>query len=695
MIIESLYMRDFRCFAGENRLTFAAGDSENTTVIFGSNGSGKTTLLNAFTWCLYGETTLAFEDPSSLVSHSAVYAASPGEKVEAEVEIRFTHGRKRYTVKRNRVEERVSSSNLSTKVIKPAEVAVKITEPGGATNSFVPNPDAMIDSVLPERLHKYFFFDGERIEDRLMRGTSDVKTAITDLMGLEIIERAKLHLKTGVKRALDNELSEHADTDLARIVADISTKEDREASLIESENSAASNISACRSRLEAIDERLVELEESKELQEEINRLGARYEETDSELKEKNNELKILITQYAFSAFTEKLISSCSSLIEAAREKGEIPSDIKKQFVEDLLEKQRCICGTHLVRGTKEFGLVDDWRERAGDSEIEQSAIQMSPRLGQLDEEREQFYLSLNKLLDIIKDLENSLTQLEALIDEKRRKLDEDGTEEVHDLASRRKEVERQKDGFSEERGRHLADLERIRSELKDLEHEKEKYETASRAANLIKRRQEIVKEAQGFLEKLYIIRADQVRLEIDTRIKDIYQNISFKHYWPELEESFELVLKSSMGQDKVAFDVGKSTGENQILSLAFIGAIADYARALENRSQKSRRSSIGFRGGIYPLIIDSPFGQLDGSPKLHLAENLPRLADQLLIVVTQDKGLDAYNEKMREKSGKVFILNWFTRKRNREETLNLEGKSRPYISTSSKEYDWVEIEEVK
>lgn len=694
MIIEKLYMRNFRCFAGENTLSLAAGEPANTTMIFGSNGSGKTTLLNAFTWCLYGKTTLAFEDPNSLVSHSAVYNVKPGDKVCAEVSIVFSHGRKRYSIKRTRIEERLSQNDLRTKVLKPAEVSVKITEPSGATTSVV-NPDAIVDSVLPERLHKYFFFDGERIEDRLMRGTSDVKTAITDLMGLEIIERAKHHLKTGVKRVLDSQLSEMSDSELAKIVTEIASEEDNETTLQEEVEQVSANIEASRERLRAIDERLEELEESKELQEEINRLVGRYDETEVLLAEQIAELRSLITQHAFLAFTEKMVSSCSKLIENAREKGEIPSDIKKQFVEDLLDNQRCICGTTLTKGTKEYGLVESWRERAGDGEVEQMAIQMSPRLAQLDDQRVSFQLSLNRMLDDIAQLEQTLKELEDLIDEKRRKQDEEGSEEVHELTARRKEVEQQKENYVEERGRKIEALEHIRKNLNRLEKDKDKYETANREANLVRRRQRIVLESHAFLEQLYEIRADQVRDEIDSRIKEIYQKISFKHYWPELDDSFNLVLKSNIGRDKVSFDVGKSTGENQILSLAFIGSIADYARALEKSTESNTRAGIGFRGGIYPLVIDSPFGQLDGSPKLHLAENLPRLADQLLIVVTQDKGLDAYNEKMREKAGKVYVLDWFTRKRNREETINLEGKSCPYVSTSQKEYDWVEIEEIK
>jgi DNA sulfur modification protein DndD len=56
--------------------------------------------------------------------------------------------------------------------------------------------------------------------------------------------------------------------------------------------------------------------------------------------------------------------------------------------------------------------------------------------------------------------------------------------------------------------------------------------------------------------------------------------------------------------------VPASTGENQVLSLSFIGAIIDRVR---DWSRKDRQSQwlMPPDGGNYPMVMDSPFGSLD------------------------------------------------------------------------------------
>jgi len=51
MILEEIRLTDFRCFYGENVITFSSDPDRNATLIYAENGVGKTTLLNALLWC--------------------------------------------------------------------------------------------------------------------------------------------------------------------------------------------------------------------------------------------------------------------------------------------------------------------------------------------------------------------------------------------------------------------------------------------------------------------------------------------------------------------------------------------------------------------------------------------------------------------------------------------------------------------
>ena len=56
MKIKYIELKNFRQFK-DLRLEFSTDTSKNVTIVMGNNGTGKTTLAQAFSWCLYGETS--------------------------------------------------------------------------------------------------------------------------------------------------------------------------------------------------------------------------------------------------------------------------------------------------------------------------------------------------------------------------------------------------------------------------------------------------------------------------------------------------------------------------------------------------------------------------------------------------------------------------------------------------------------
>lgn len=52
MILNSVYIENFRIYRGPEKFDIASGNKK-ITVIQGNNDAGKTTLMNAISWCLY------------------------------------------------------------------------------------------------------------------------------------------------------------------------------------------------------------------------------------------------------------------------------------------------------------------------------------------------------------------------------------------------------------------------------------------------------------------------------------------------------------------------------------------------------------------------------------------------------------------------------------------------------------------
>ncbi|MHB1210623.1 MAG: AAA family ATPase, partial [Acidimicrobiales bacterium] len=224
MMLRSLMLENFRQFFGVQTIAFATGEDQNVTVVYGANGAGKTALLNAFTWCLYKQTTEGFERPTEIVNHRSWAEANEGDSVTARVVVEFEHENQVYTVERILVERKGPDGRRDK--IRDAEVSLAFIDEGGKHHSARDNPDGALNQILPERLHRFFFFDGERIETLVKPAAySEIEDAIKTVLGLEIIERSVKHLAEA-RRILEDDLSEVGSEEDRRLTEELKKARD-------------------------------------------------------------------------------------------------------------------------------------------------------------------------------------------------------------------------------------------------------------------------------------------------------------------------------------------------------------------------------------------------------------------------------------------------------------------------------------
>lgn len=107
-----------------------------------------------------------------------------------------------------------------------------------------------------------------------------------------------------------------------------------------------------------------------------------------------------------------------------------------------------------------------------------------------------------------------------------------------------------------------------------------------------------------------------------------------------------------MGGERI--EVDKSTGERQIASLAFVGSLVDIAR----ERYEADGDSEYFTGGIYPLVMDSPFGALDKSHRRQVSRVIPELANQIVVFATDSQWDGPVEEEMAPKVGQQYWLDF-------------------------------------
>ena len=154
-----------------------------------------------------------------------------------------------------------------------------------------------------------------------------------------------------------------------------------------------------------------------------------------------------------------------------------------------------------------------------------------------------------------------------------------------------------------------------------------------------------------------------------------------------------MVLRKGLGEE-VERSVAKSTGESQITSLSFIGSIADYARNFSKEDGINKL--LGFEGGIYPIIMDSPFGNLDDNYRESVAQGIPKLAEQIVVIVSKSQGQGIVLNELKPRIDKAYLLSFQTTKDKKEveEDFNFSGKNYPYIRTKFNGYEIANIIEL-
>lgn len=691
MRLRSLTFENFRQFYGTQSIRFAEDRDKNVTIVYGANGAGKTTILNAFTWCLFRSFTPAFDNPTHLINERAWDEGSPLDVVSASVRLEFEHENKVYQVVRKtaRLKNRDGSSQLET----DSEAQMWHTDETGRVSPPSKSPDDAIEQIMPNRLHRFFFFDGERIEQLAKSSAYEqIGEAIKTVLGLAVIERGFTHLAT-VGKKLEGELRDVSPPDMQKIIDELEAIDRQIEQKTNDRTNEVKKRENVADEIEAINARLRKLEEAEALQKRRDDLVAALTAGKVRLAELRAELSHKFSVDGHLAFSSGLCSIALEKLEALRQKGALPTPLKRQFVEDLLEKGVCICGCKLEKGSEAYGLVADWKNKAGSADVEEVWTELTAQARDFVRQRDEFYRDLQnrqKELVEIQQQQQSRSEDISIIDAT---IDTRGSEEARNLNDRRKQLQLQSETAIEAATALKIDLDALAERRRDKLKEQQDKKLEGEKANLAQRRVKVVLETQKLFQRILDLRTEEVRETLDQRLKKIYGRISFKRYTPQLTDGFRLELTKTVGS--AVEQVARSSGENQLLSLAFVGSIADLARERHEQTNGKEAAFTGFQGGIYPIVMDSAFGSLDEGYQRAVAKAVPVLVPQVLILVSKSQGLGEVAPELAPRIGERYVLSYWTPKDDmNEEQIKLDGAPRSYVSKSSNDYEWAEITEV-
>ena len=648
-------------------------------------------MLNAFIWCLYGETTEDFEDPHLLASEAAIAEVSEGGTVAVRVRMTFRlNDGSVYVVDR--------SQDYVRRGIEPEgqqpQLSLSIQQPGSSELTGIDNAKQQrINTLLAQQLYKFFFFNGERIEWFASAAAYEaVEEGVKSLLDIKIYERSLVHLQV-LSRDLAGELKQHGGEELQAALSELEKLITSATELDDREKQLHANIAALNTEKETFEREQANIASLAVLAAEREGYRREGESFRKQLNERTAELAKAVSADGYLAFAEGALSATSEAVDGARQRGELPAKIKPQFVSDLLESGKCICGRLLNEEHQhEVDILKAWQKDVGLAEYEEAVNHTSASVAALKLRRDAFFRRVDELQGLRSTLKADIRRAEDKLAEIDEKLgDPSAGQRAVDLAD---EIARVSNELIDRKADLKSVIDKLADNAKaqaDAEDRVSKLQAADQQGELIKRRRAAVEKISHVLGQIHGIRKQDVRVDLSSRIARLWNDAAIKDYEASLTDDFQLKLTKKVG-GHVQPVHGASTGEKQVLALSFVGSLVEKAR--ENLKESDQSESEIERGGLYPLVMDSAFGSLEDEYRSKVAHWIPTLANQVVLLVSKTQWREEVEREVRPRVGKEYILELHTMKSNAGRDIDILGETYPYVVETSDPYERTQIERV-
>lgn len=658
MILEKLTIDSFRQYLGRQEMIFATGKAKNVTLIHGENGFGKTCFLNALLWGFYGRDGLTADlpKPENIIPDSVRENCGDPHAAVASIKINFKHGDQSYILLRSiSLADERDSKGEKTKL----ELAIRRTD-GQTFNTDGREAQKIIDQMLPRDLRELVFFNGERIDHFAMEeNAEDVRDAVRGLLGLKLIAQTIDDLKSqNVRGKLRTELRDNTDEETADLLATQARLENDLQSNRTGLTACRKNQAACADDLASISNRLEANREAHQLQQRRSVLDAELADRQKALQELEKRLSELLANDAYTLFCTELVTKGKSITHRLRAEGRIPARVMNDFIHDLLKAQVCICGNHMPEGSEAWKKVEEQLTKAGDPEFNRAVGDLDKAIGVIEGSINQTRNNLGRLVEERSNAVNRIAQIHEELTDIKEQLGSKEDQEVHKLEDAREKAELRRNELLVEEGSLTTKIGTLEGELENVAKQISAKQQKAAEAQRAQRRLERLEQVITLLEQILQLESEDLRTELGREVERAFRAISLHDYRLQLTDQFTLRLTKLIPSDggQVPVDVATSTGQRQVMSLVFIASLV----ALAKRRNEIPTILRDLQGGDFPLVMDSPFGQLGKEFRAAVARHIPELAPQLIILVssTQYAGDVERELGQSERVGRRYVLRY-------------------------------------
>ncbi|WP_094227160.1 AAA family ATPase [Methanolobus psychrotolerans] len=645
MWISKISIKNFRPFYGEQEIIFDEGSKDKFTIIEAKADTGKTSLLSAISWCLYEKDIgdLDKERAHNVFNLQRKDELEEGAIDDLKVEITLNEDYSnlpKYIIERECVFQKSGARMVPIRI-----PSVKVSEWNDSNDSVIYDTPAtqafcrnIINSILPEDIHMFFLFEGEKLEKHFSFNNSEnIKSSIEKISQIEYVKSAHLHLKKAREKVHSVKNESKGDKELERNLSLIDERRSRIEDIEIKIKNANLDIQRAESRINEIDLELdkVNVPLLKEWASKRANLEKSNNELNNTYKNLQKEITSSLVKTVPHAICRDALESMLKSIEVSERKDELPPKIKNVYIRELLDKKTCICGRNLdpdfdEESHKACEILLETLKQNDLSDLSQTLIEGRFHIIDLLKKVPQTLLDQRMAsLSNLKDIETTISANNAEIaeiNEKAKDINEKGIKSLNE------ERMRLRDGLKVQEqavGRLEGAIRKVEAEISTLSRENDNIAKKMNGYEQTKITAEFMDRAIKHLHSIHKDILAEVRNTVEQKTFESFKNL----HWDQtnytvfsIGADYKMKLKDENENEKI-LDI--SSGTKQVLLLSYIAALSEVS---------------GFK---FPIFIDTPLANTDNEQRMNIAEKFPNyLRDNQVILLVKDQ---EYTPSFREK----------------------------------------------
>jgi DNA sulfur modification protein DndD len=642
MILKKLIVENFRQFRGAHTIEFACEADRNVTLILAYNTFGKSALLNAINFALYGEVQPDLDDSTHLLN----FEAEKSREKHFSVSLEFEFQGNSYHVER----KRIYTYHGNSKVTAHDEEKLYHIETKSGSWKEIPHLQQLINRAIPKEMAPHFIFHGEkRVTQFATSGThKEVGEAIRKILGCHLVELAIKDLLVIGKKIEFAVAKASGDAELEMLQTTLTSFEEKLRDVEEKIQRKEDEIDAKQTEREKLGEQLRDHERTKDLKyrlEASERARASCEENRNKVQ---REVWRWVKDSAITVASSAVAVTALEAIDQEELRGRIPPDYQETFIRGLLDGNMCICNRELTKGSAEWNAVEALLQPGGKKDVLDAVLRAKSSADRYMRSISRAKTELSGFEDRLRSLNSELGGYERDIEEHKQRLQ--GVD-VKDLA-KKAELYNRLDTEVQELNKRIGDLERKKKVelLPEIDKFKKEIERKIRSRPEVEKKRRIVDlvgEISAFLNQQLVKYEDEARKKV---LQYTNENLGVMHR--DKEAFFDPKLNLGLREKDTKIQGGKSTGEAQLLVLAFTSALIKFCSERERQDDEFL-----IPGTVAPLVLDAPFGQLDSVFQTAAISWIPKMARQVVLFVSdsQARFLQESKEAM-ERVGACYVI---------------------------------------